>query len=250
VLLVGIVSIAFRGALYALLRRDELIVATLSIALVSVGVAALVETHRRLAAIIAAREQELASERRATVEAQLRALQAQIRPHFLFNTFNALSELIHQDADAAEDLVLDLAHLLRYSLRSSEQGGVPLADELEATRRYLRIEQARLGERLRVQIEEPPDLHSEIVPALVLQPLVENAVQHAVATRSEGGTVHIGGHRTSKGRPQCTDRRDRFGCFCRWRTGDFARARPGQLYGRWPECLRQRPGGRGRLSVR
>lgn len=191
VLLLAITSVGAKGLLYALLRRDELITATLSVALVSVGIASLVETHRRLAAVIATREQELAAERRAAVEAQLQALQAQIRPHFLFNTFNALSELIHEDADAAEDLVTDLAHLLRYSLRSSEGGGVPLADELDATRRYLNIEQARLGERLRVTIEVDDDLRAEVVPALVLQPLVENAVQHGVASQSEGGTVQI-----------------------------------------------------------
>ena len=127
VLSVGLVGIAVRGPLYVALRREEVIATTLSLALISVGVASLVETHRRLAAVIATREQELAAERRASVEARLRALQAQIRPHFLFNTFNALSELIHSDANAAEDLVTDLAHLLRYSLRSSADGEVPLA---------------------------------------------------------------------------------------------------------------------------
>lgn len=199
VVLLAIASVGAKGLMYALLRRDELITATLSVALVSVGIASLVETHRRLAAVIATREQELAAERRAAVEAQLRALQAQIRPHFLFNTFNALSELIHEDADAAEDLVTDLAHLLRYSLRSSEEGGVPLADELDATRRYLRIEQARLGDRLRVTLDVDDGLQTEVVPALVLQPLVENAVQHGVAARADGGSVSIVARRHAKG---------------------------------------------------
>ena len=199
VLLVAVAGVASKGALYSLLRRDELIAATVSVTLLSVGVASLVETHRRLAAVIASREQELAAERRAAVEAQLRALQAQIRPHFLFNTFNALSALIPEDADAAEDLVTDLAHLLRYSLRSSEDGGVPLADEVEATRRYLRIERARLGDRLRVDIELEPGIDGVTVPALILQPLVENAVQHAVAPRSEGGVVLVRGTRTPTG---------------------------------------------------
>ncbi len=198
VLLVAGATVASRGLLYALLRRDELIVATLAVSMTSVAVASLVETHRRLAAVIASREQELAAERRAAVEAQLRALQAQIRPHFLFNTFNALSELIHEDADAAEDLVTDLAHLLRYSLRSGDDGGVPLADELEATRRYLRIEQARLGDRLRVRLEIEPGLRAT-VPPLILQPLVENAVQHAVAPRPEGGDIVIRGRREGAG---------------------------------------------------
>lgn len=199
VLLVAIASVGVRGVLYSVLRRDELIAATLSVTLVAVGIASLVETHRRLAAVIAAREQELAGERRAAVEAQLRALQAQIRPHFLFNTFNALSELIHEDPDAAEDLVTDLAHLLRYSLRSDGGDGVPLADELDATRRYLRIERARLGDRLRVTFDLEPDLEAATVPALILQPLVENAVQHAVAPRPDGGSVLVAVRRSATG---------------------------------------------------
>lgn len=191
VLLIVVSTIAVRGPLYALLRRDELLAATLSLALISVGVAALVETHRRLAAVITSREQELAAERRAAIDARLRALQAQIRPHFLFNTFNALSELIHADADAAEDLVTDLAHLLRYSLRSGDEGDVTLGEELDAVRRYLRIEKARLGDRLTVEYDMVGDVESERIPALILQPLVENAVLHAVAPRSEGGTIVV-----------------------------------------------------------
>ena len=191
VLFAGAATVADRGLLYALLRRDELIVVTLSAALLSVGIASLVETHRRLAAVIAAREQELAAERRSSVEAQLRALQAQIRPHFLFNTFNALSELIHEDPDAAEALVTDLAHLLRYSLRSSSDGEVPLGDELDAIARYLRIERTRLGDRLQIEVEVDASLHAERVPGLILQPLVENAVQHGVAPRPEGGRIRI-----------------------------------------------------------
>ncbi|MCO4774027.1 MAG: histidine kinase, partial [Deltaproteobacteria bacterium] len=188
-----------RGALYSLLRRDELLLATLAITLLSVGVASLVETHRRLAAVIANREQELAAERRAAVEAQLRALQAQIRPHFLFNTFNALSELIHEDADAADALVTDLAHLLRYSLRSSADGEVPLRDEMDAIARYLRIEGARLGDRLDVDVQIDPSLLDEMVPGLILQPLVENAVQHGIAVRPEGGKLLIRGDRIDTG---------------------------------------------------
>ncbi len=199
VLLVAIAGVAARGTLYSVLRRDELLAATLVVTLTSVAVAGLVETHRRLAAVIASREQELAKARRAGVEAQLRALQAQIRPHFLFNTFNALSELIHQDPNAAEDLVTDLAHLLRYSLRSSEGGGVPLDDELEATRRYLRIERARLGDRLQLDFELEPGIGAQMVPPLILQPLVENAVQHAVAPRTEGGVVLVQARRSDVG---------------------------------------------------
>ena len=91
----------------------------------------------------------------------------------------------------AEQLVGDLAHLLRYSLRSSAAATVPLRQEVEAIERYLRIEQARLGERLRVSIDVDADVLDAPIPGLVLQPLVENAVQHAVATRRSGGLVRI-----------------------------------------------------------
>ena len=195
VLVVMLVTIVGRGPLYMLIRRDELVAGTMAVGLLAVAVAGLVETHRRLAAVIEERERELAESRRAAVEARLRALQAQIRPHFLFNTFNALSELIHVDANAAEDLVTDLAHLLRYSLRSSAEERVPLSEELAATRRYLRIEQARLGDRLRVELDLEDAVDQLAVPGLVLQPLVENAVRHAVAPRPEGGTITVRGRR-------------------------------------------------------
>jgi LytS/YehU family sensor histidine kinase len=195
VLVVALASILAQGPLYVLMRRAEVATVTMAVGLMAVTIAALVETHRRLAAVIEEREQQLAAARRAEVEAQLRQLQAQIRPHFLFNTFNALSELIHEDADAAEDLVTDLAHLLRYSLRSSSAERVTLAEELAATRRYLRIEQARLGDRLTVELQVDEDTTGLAVPGLVLQPLVENAVRHGVAPRPEGGTVTVRGRR-------------------------------------------------------
>jgi LytS/YehU family sensor histidine kinase len=195
VLVVALASILAQGPLYVLMRRAEVATVTMAVGLMAVTIAALVETHRRLAAVIEEREQQLAAARRAEVEAQLRQLQAQIRPHFLFNTFNALSELIHEDADAAEDLVTDLAHLLRYSLRSSAADRVRLDEELAATRRYLRIEQARLGDRLSVTIDVDDDASALFVPGLVLQPLVENAVQHAIAPRTEGGRLRITGRR-------------------------------------------------------
>ena len=195
VLVLSLVTIVMRGPLYMVMRRDELVVGTVAVGLLAVAIAGLVETHRRLAAVIAERERELAESRQAAIEARLRALQAQIRPHFLFNTFNALSELIHVDADAAENLVTDLAHLLRYSLRSSAEERVTLAEELAATRRYLRIEQARLGDRLRVELDVHQDTETLAVPGLVLQPLVENAVRHGVSPRPEGGTVTVRGRR-------------------------------------------------------
>ena len=129
--------------------------------------------------------------RDATLRARLGALQAQINPHFLFNAFNALAELTHSAPEVAEEMVGDLAHLLRYTLRSSAEGVVPLAQEVETVRRYLRVEKARLGDRLQVEEDIPEDALSRPVPGLILQPIVENAVLHGVAAIPGGGTLRI-----------------------------------------------------------
>ena len=160
-------------------------------ALLGLGIAAVVYTHRRLQREIEEREARMAALREAALRARLRALQAQINPHFLFNALNSLAELVHGDPDEAEQLVGDLAHLLRYSLRSSAEGLVPLGNELEATQRYLRLERARLGDRLKVQFDVAEEANGVAVPGLVLQPLVENAVGHAVAPRPEGGSIRV-----------------------------------------------------------
>ena len=160
-------------------------------AFLGVGLAAVIYTHARMRHEIEEARSREAALREATLRARLSALQAQINPHFLFNAFNALAELTHDDPVVAEQLVGDLAHLLRYTLRSSAEGVVPLSQELEAVDRYLRVERARLGDRLRVEIEVEPATRRTLVPGLVLQPLVENAIQHAIAPRTSGGTVRI-----------------------------------------------------------
>ena len=184
-------TLARQPSSYWLLRWREASMLALLAASIGLGLAAVIYSHARLRREIEAAREREAELREATLQAQLRALQAQINPHFLFNAFNALAELTHDDPVVAEQLVGDLAHLLRYSLRSSAAATVPLRQEVEAIERYLRIEQARLGERLRVSIDVDADVLDAPIPGLVLQPLVENAVQHAVATRRSGGLVRI-----------------------------------------------------------
>lgn len=121
------------------------------------------------------RERELAA---LAIEAELRALKAQINPHFLFNTLNTIAELIHTDPARAEEMAQRLADMFRYVLAGTEPGLVPLADELAFVDSYLEIEHARFGERLRVAREISPEVASLSVPSLILQPLVENAVRH------------------------------------------------------------------------
>ena len=124
-------------------------------------------------------------------EAELRALRAQIHPHFLFNTLNSIAALIHQDPAAAEDTLTRLAEVFRYTLQASEREHSALADELGFLRSYLEIERTRFGERLTVHERIEPGLEATPVPSLLLQPLVENAVRYAVAPRTEGGTVSL-----------------------------------------------------------
>ena len=123
--------------------------------------------------------------------AELRALRAQVHPHFLFNTLNSIAALIGENPPAAEDLVTRLGDVFRYSLTSAKHDHVRFADELEFVRNCLAIERARFGERLRLEEVIAPGLDEIPVPPLLLQPLVENAVRYAVSTREEGGSVRI-----------------------------------------------------------
>ena len=134
------------------------------------------------------RERELVE---LAATAQLAALRAQINPHFVFNSLNSIAQLIRTDPDRAEACVERLAEMFRYVLRHREEDFVPLADELEMARAYLDIEHARFGDRLRLETHiDSPSLH-QLIPSLVLQPLVENAVKHGLSRKRGGGTVRI-----------------------------------------------------------
>jgi hypothetical protein len=133
--------------------------------------------------------------RRLLAQADLRALQAQIHPHFLFNALNTLYGVIPKEAQAARRTVLNLADIFRYFLRS-ETALIPLEQELKIVRAYLEIEAVRLGERLRTEIEIDPEAMNCPIPVLSLEPLVENAVKHGVSRRPEGGSVRVSARRS------------------------------------------------------
>ena len=126
--------------------------------------------------------------------AQLRALQSQLNPHFLFNALNSVVTLIGRDPPLAQRTVVRLADLLRATLRTGDTQEIPLAQELEVTRRYLEIEQVRFADRLTVYWHVDESLHTA-VPAFALQPLVENALVHGIAQRPGTGTVSINAER-------------------------------------------------------
>ena len=122
-------------------------------------------------------------------QAELEALQARIRPHFLFNTLNTGAALVHQRPGEAERLLLDLADLFRAALAGPRE--IPLQDELALTKRYLEIESLRFGDRLHVDWNLPTDIPETMIPTLSVQPLVENAIRHGIEPTPEGGSIEI-----------------------------------------------------------
>jgi two-component system LytT family sensor kinase len=128
-------------------------------------------------------------------QTQLQALKMQLHPHFLFNTFNTISSLMHRNIDDADRVLARLGDLLRYTLHNVGVQEVSLREELEFLQRYLEIEQTRFEDRLRVKISVEPDALDFRVPNLILQPLVENAIRYAVAPRAAGGCIEISARR-------------------------------------------------------
>lgn len=124
-------------------------------------------------------------------QAKLQALRMQLQPHFLFNTLNAISTLVHRDAAAADEMIGNLSDFLRLTLEHADRSELPLGEELEFVRRYLAIEQVRFGDRLQVEYDVPSDLYSLPVPTLILQPLVENALRHGLEPQTGGGQLRI-----------------------------------------------------------
>lgn len=125
-------------------------------------------------------------------EAELRGLEAQINPHFLFNSLNSIRGLVVENPPLAQDLITRLANILRYNLHRDAGHTVPLASELDAAADYLALESARYEERLRVHFEIAPETRPMTVPPMLLQTLVENAIKHGISTIPTGGDLLVG----------------------------------------------------------
>lgn len=126
----------------------------------------------------------------AEADSRFQALQARIKPHFLFNSMNTIASLVRRNPDSAEQVVEDLAELFRVILKEQQKAST-LEEELDLCRRYLRIEQLRLGERLQVEWQIG-DLPGQLeLPALILQPLLENAIYHGIERLPEGGAIQL-----------------------------------------------------------
>ncbi len=143
------------------------------------------------------RERELrASQLEARLaQTRLQVLKMQLHPHFLFNTLNAISELVYKDPEVAEQMITNLSDLLRLSLDNVGVQEVPLQQELEFLNKYLEIEQTRFHDRLQIEMYIDPSALDATVPNMILQPLVENAIKHGIAPRSRGGRIEIGAER-------------------------------------------------------
>lgn len=125
------------------------------------------------------------------VEAQLQTLKTQLQPHFLFNTLHSISELIHEDVEAADTMIARLGDFLRFTLQNSGKQMVTLQKDLESMRSYFDIERSRFQEALTMQMEIEPQTLDALVPSFLWQPIVENSIRHGIATSTRRGRIII-----------------------------------------------------------
>ena len=132
---------------------------------------------------------------RSFSQARLNALRMQLDPHFLFNALNTISSQVEREPRLARQMIEHLGDLLRLSLENKDRQEVPLIEEMSFLEHYLAIQRIRFGDRLRFETEIAPDVQYAVVPCLVVQPLVENAIRHGISSRSTGGTVTVSARR-------------------------------------------------------
>ena len=157
----------------------------------------LFSTYARLweaKAELAAAEIEYERQERLVAETELRLLQAQIEPHFLFNTLSTITGAIRHEPQVAEKTLLNLTTFLRASLDRTRTETTTLAQELEIAHAYLNIQSTRLGERLHFEIKSDDTLSEVLIPPLLVQPLIENAVKHGIAPKESGGSIIVEAH--------------------------------------------------------
>jgi len=191
--LVGYVvaSVEMQTSVFDLLRESRILGWRLLMGIwlyvIVAGISYAIQTRDRL------REQERVAARAEALalQARLASLRGQLNPHFLFNALNSITTLIRHDPKNAEKAVERLADLLRYALDGGDQSTVSMHEEWEFTQEYLEMQRLRFGDRLRYDMTAEPGALSYAVPPFVLQPLVENAVEHAISNRPEGGFVNI-----------------------------------------------------------
>ena len=184
-------SCLVRQAIVAPLEVDEKVVGTLQV-FTGLASAGLVRATSEVARWVSGQLElaELDASRTRLMEAEVRALRAQISPHFIYNSLTAIASFTRTDPDRARELLLDLAEFTRYSFRRHGEF-TTLAEELRSIEAYLVIEKARFGDRMRVTLRVAPEVLPVVVPFLCLQPLVENAVQHGLEGKVGDGQITI-----------------------------------------------------------
>ena len=180
-----------RGAIVTPLVVEERLVGTLQVFAPS-ATAGLARASDEVASWVSGQLElaELDASRRRLMEAEVRALRAQISPHFIYNSLGAIASFVRTDPERARELLLEFADFTRYSFRKHGEY-TTLAEELRSVERYLLLEQARFGERLQVRLSVAPEVLPIAVPFLCLQPLVENAVRHGLSRSERGGQIRI-----------------------------------------------------------
>ena len=182
-----------------------------------------VALHYALLAVEQSRESEIQAR-----DAELRALKAQINPHFLFNSLNSITALTTVDPARAREMCIRLSDFLRNTLGLGERESISWREELALSRAYLEVEQVRFGSRLQVEIDVDEACSDCMVPPLVLQPLIENAVKHGIATMVDGGLIRVEGHVRERlhGSKRGERFRSRFAVAAPSRTGFAQRSQP------------------------
>ncbi|MGH3735420.1 MAG: sensor histidine kinase [Micromonosporaceae bacterium] len=182
-----------RQAIVAPLTVEERVIGTLQVYTASAN-AGLVRATNEVARWVSGQLElaELDRSRTRMIEAEVRALRAQISPHFVYNSLTAIASFVRTDPERARELLIEFADFTRYSFRRHGEF-TTLAEELRSINRYLLLEKARFGDRLQVTLRVAPEVLPAVVPFLCLQPLVENAVRHGLESKPGSGTVTIVG---------------------------------------------------------
>ena len=200
------------------------------------------------------RSRELAQLQTELTQAQLSALRMQLNPHFLFNTLHTIAAFVREhDERQAVELIERLGDVLRHVLRSSNELEAPLAGEIDFLQKYLEIEQARFGDRLEISFAIDDDVGAALVPQLIVQPLVENALRHGLAPRAAPGKLSVTAHRHN-GSLEVRVRDDGLGLRDGWDAEDGlglpnVRARLSRMYGAAGRLLLSSPAGGGVLAT-
>ena len=129
--------------------------------------------------------------RNAALKSELSALKAQLNPHFLYNVFNTISASVPAKNEKTRKMIAELSDLFRYQLKASQVEKVPLHEELDFINKYLELEKERFEDRLKIEFDIEKEIMTELIPPMLLQPLVENSIKHGLSSLIEGGTIFI-----------------------------------------------------------